>query len=51
MRADRQAGRQAGAVPPLSSLPAITERISALINRFSRAVSIVLFPLFPTKYS
>ncbi len=44
-----QADRQAGTVPPPSSLPAITERLSALINKFSRAVSIVLFSPFSNK--
>lgn len=48
MRTGRQAGRQAGRVPP-PSLRAITERLSALINKFSRAVSIVLFPPFFNK--
>lgn len=50
MRADGQAGRQAGTVPPPSSLPATTERLSALIiNKFSIAVSIVLISPFSNK--
>lgn len=44
-----QTGRQAGRVPP-SSFPVITERLSALISKFSRASLFVYFPFFLTKY-
>ena len=44
-----RAGRQAGTVSPSSSLPAITDRLSALTNKFSRAVSIDLFSSFSSE--
>lgn len=43
------AGRQAGTVSPSSSLPAITDRFSALTHKFSKAVSVVLFSSFSSE--